>query len=192
MSDYRRCFQGGATYFFTVVTHRRQSILTDTPLRRALREAIVAVRQQVPFAIDAWVLLPDHLHCLWTLPAGDAKFGRRWSAIKRRVTQAVASDYAHPEWRNAARIRRRESTIWQRRFWEHGIRDEADFSRHLDYLLFNPVKHGLVSAVVDWPYSSFHRLVRAGMYPAAWGGESGVGKIDGGEVGDGARGAPYG
>lgn len=192
MSDYRRFFLGGATYFFTVVTHRRQPIFTDPAVRRALREAIAAVRQDAPFTIDAWVLLPDHLHCLWTLPAGDADFGRRWSAIKRRVTQVVASRYAHPEWRNASRIRRRESTIWQRRFWEHCIRDEADFARHLDYLHFNPVKHGLVSVVGDWPYSSFHRLVRAGVYPADWCGLSGIEEIEGGEVRDGARGAPYG
>ena len=169
MSRYRRSTTTGATFFFTVVTYRRQRILTDEVVRRALRDAIVRVRERYPFTVDAWVLLPDHLHCLWTLPSGDAYFGVRWGWIKRLVTRTVAADYAREDEQNASRVARRESTIWQRRFWEHQIRDEADFAAHMDYVHFNPVKHGLVNAVLDWPYSTFHRDVREGVYPADWG-----------------------
>ena len=170
MSRYRRSNATGATFFFTVVMHRRQRILTDEPVRRALRDAVRRVRAEMPFSIDAWVLLPDHLHCIWTLPPGDADFGRRWGRIKFLVTRAVAADYARADWRNASRIVRRESTIWQRRFWEHQIRDDADYAAHMDYVYINPLKHGLVHAVADWPHSTFHRLVRAGVYPANWAG----------------------
>lgn len=180
MSRYRRSNANGATFFFTVVTHRRQLILTDDALRNDLREAIARVRARHPFAVDAWVLLPDHLHCLWTLPPGDADFGLRWSGIKRLVTRTVAADYERADWRNASRIARRESTIWQRRFWEHQIRDEADYAAHMDYIHFNPVKHGLVRSVADWPYSTFHRLAKEGVYPADWAGE-GVGDLMAGE-----------
>lgn len=125
MSRYRRSNTDGATFFFTVVTHRRQNILTDEALRVALRTAILRVRERYPFNIDAWVLLPDHLHAIWTLLSGDADFGLRWSWIKRLVTRAVAENYERADWRNASRLVRRESTLWQRRFWEHQIRDEA-------------------------------------------------------------------
>ena len=170
MSNYRRSHADGATFFFTLVTYRRQRILTDMALRLALHDAIVRVRQRYPFTIDAWVLLPDHLHAIWTLPLGDADFGLRWSWIKRLVTRAVAENYERPDWRNASRIGRRESTIWQRRFWEHQIRNDADFSAHMDYVHFNPVKHGLVARVQDWPHSTFHRWVAKGIYPLDWAG----------------------
>ena len=170
MSRYRRSTTTGATFFFTVVTYRRQRILTDEVVRRALRDAIVRVRERYPFTVDAWVLLPDHLHCLWTLPSGDADFGVRWNWIKRTVTRAVAASYERADWRNTSRIARRESTIWQRRFWEHQIRNDADYTAHMDYVHFNPVKHGLVDRVADWPHSTFHRLVKAGVYPADWAG----------------------
>ncbi|PLK49095.1 transposase [Uliginosibacterium sp. TH139] len=170
MSLYRRSNATGATFFFTVVTHRRQRILTDESLRVALRDAVRRVRAEMPFSIDAWVLLPDHLHCIWTLPPGDADFGRRWGRIKLFVTRAVAAEYARADWRNPSRITRRESTIWQRRFWEHQIRDDADYAAHMDYVHINPVKHGLVPTVADWPHSTFHRFVRAGVYPANWAG----------------------
>ena len=170
MSRYRRSNVAGATYFFTVVTHRRQPILTDDVLRRALHDAILRVKERYPFAIDAWVLLPDHLHAIWTLPPGDADFGLRWGWIKRLVTRAVAAEYERAEWRNATRVARRESTIWQRRFWEHQIRNDADYAAHMDYVHFNPVKHGVVSSVADWPHSTFHRLVRLGDYSPDWAG----------------------
>ena len=170
MSHYRRSNVTGATFFFTVAMHRRQPILTDEPFRRALRDAVREVREDMPFAIDAWVLLPDHLHCIWTLPSNDADFGRRWGCIKRLVTRAVAADYEQADWRTPSRITRRESTIWQRRFWEHQIRDDSDYASHMDYVHINPVKHGLVHTVADWPHSTFHRLVHAGMYPPDWAG----------------------
>lgn len=166
MSDYRRARDAGACYFFTLVTHRRQPLLTGPALRRALREAMVQVRRDYPFGIHGWVLLPDHLHCLWQLPAGDANFGRRWSLIKRLTSQAVPSAQGV----SLSRRLRREAGLWQRRFWEHRIRDEEDYRRHMDYLHWNPVRHGLVERVGDWPWSSYHRLVRAGVYPADWGG----------------------
>ncbi|WP_028454107.1 REP-associated tyrosine transposase [Chitinilyticum litopenaei] len=170
MSRYRRSRLAGASYFFTVVTYRRQRILTDAAVRRALHDAIVRVRQRYPFVIDAWVLLPDHLHAIWTLPPGDADYALRWRWIKRLVTRAVAGDYARPDWRTASHCARREATLWQRRFWEHQIRDAADYAAHVDYVHFNPVKHGLVAAAADWPHSTFHRWLAAGAYPPDWGG----------------------
>ncbi|MNE48437.1 Transposase IS200 like protein [compost metagenome] len=167
MSDYRRAQDVGACYFFTLVTHQRQPVLTKPRLREALRLAIVQVRQRYPFNICGWVLLPDHLHCLWQLPAGDADFGLRWSLIKRLTSQALPRA---PGVISLSRCLRRESGLWQRRFWEHHIRNDEDYRRHLDYLHWNPVRHGLVERVADWPWSSYHRLVHEGVYPADWGG----------------------
>lgn len=166
MSDYRRAQDAGACYFFTLVTHQRQPLLTQPRLREALRLAIVQVRQRYPFNICGWVLLPDHLHCLWQLPEEDADYGLRWSMIKRLTSQAFVCDGGI----SLSRRLRRESGLWQRRFWEHRIRDEADYRRHMDYLHWNPMRHGLVERVGDWPWSSYHRLVREGVYPADWGG----------------------
>lgn len=172
MSRYRRASQPGATYFFTLVTHQRQTILCDEPVRNALRNAIHYVREKRPFQIDAWVLLPDHLHCIWTLPEGDADFSMRWMMIKREVSIACRDVYRQEELINASKQKHRESSLWQRRFWEHQIRDELDFQRHVDYMHFNPVKHGYVDVVADWPYSTFHRYVRQGIYPLDWAGSS--------------------
>ncbi|MGF0336955.1 transposase [Ectopseudomonas toyotomiensis] len=177
MSNYRRARDAGACYFFTLVSHQRLPVLTDAPLRAALRRAIERVRLHRPFVIEAWVLLPDHLHCLWRMPQGDADFGARWSMIKRLTSQAVAV----PGTVSLSRSLRRESGLWQRRFWEHRIRDEDDYQRHLDYLHFNPVRHGLVPRVADWPWSSFHRLVKEGVYPADWGGDAVVDNCEYGE-----------
>ncbi len=129
MPNYRRARVAGGTYFFTVVAGGRQPVLITEPVRRALREAIARVRAAQPFRVDAWVLLPDHIHCLWTLPPDDADFSSRWSAIKRLTSQAVAAGDAG-----------RKSGLWQERFWEHLIRDDADFARHADYIHWNPVK----------------------------------------------------
>lgn len=180
MSHYRRSLTPGASYFFTVVTYRRQTILCDDPVRLALRAAIQQVRDTHPFAIDAWVLLPDHLHCVWTLPEGDLDFSSRWMAIKRAVSLACRDGYRRKDLLNASKRTHRESTLWQRRFWEHLIRDESDFARHVDYLHYNPVKHGHVRQPGDWPYSTFHRYVRAGLYAPDWGGNADCG-IPGGE-----------
>lgn len=132
----------------------------------ALREALRAVKRAHRFTIDAFVLLPDHLHCLWTLPEGDADYALRWNLVKRRVSQQVrhliTTDLT------SSRRKRRELGLWQRRFWEHQIRDDLDFAKHVDYVHWNPVKHGYVIRVADWPYSSFHRYVTRGLYPLTW------------------------
>lgn len=168
MSGYRRANVPGGSYFFTVVTERRQRILTEIAVRQALREAIETVRVKRPFRIDGWVLLPDHLHTIWTLPEGDADFATRWRLIKSSVTRCCGATFVQPHYLNARRKAKGCGTLWQHRYWEHLLRDERDFRQHLDYLHFNPVKHGLVEAVGDWPWSSFHRWVRQGAYPPDW------------------------
>ena len=164
MSRYRRATAAGSSYFFTVVAYRRQQILCSEAIRSALRATIKTVRVARPFVIDAWVLLPDYLHCVWTLPDNDADFSTRWMMIKRAVSLACREDYRRAGWVTASKLKHRESTIWQRRFWEHQIRNENDFDRHVDYIHFNPVKHGHVQHAVDWPYSTFHRCVHDGIY----------------------------
>lgn len=168
MSEYRRANTKGGTYFFTVVTHRRQKILLDDHVRHALREGIEKTRIAFPFQINAWVLLPDHLHCIWTLPEGDADFAKRWGMIKRHVSQSCAHLVKGDEQPASSKLKRNESNFWQRRYWEHKIRDEADLARHLDYIHWNPLKHGLVDTVQHWPYSTFHRFVAEGVYPENW------------------------
>lgn len=171
MSNYRRAQVNGGTFFFTVVTHQRRPILTNPDARRAaLRAAIEETRAQYPFDIDAWVLLPDHAHTIWTLPEDDADYSKRWGLIKAKFTKQVKEDYYDPLRMNASKQHKRESTIWQRRYWEHQIRDDRDFEKHADYIHYNPVKHGLVHSVSDWPHSTFHNFVARGMYPPDWGG----------------------
>lgn len=165
MSEYRRNRVPGGTYFFTVNLLDRRSHLLVEHIDE-LRDAVRAVRAKYPFHIDGWLVLPDHMHCIWTLPEGDDDFPSRWKAIKT----AFAKRIPKTERRSAARIAKGERGVWQRRYWEHTIRDEADYTRHMDYLHINPVKHGLVNCVADWPYSSFHKLVAAGIYPADWAG----------------------
>jgi putative transposase len=167
MPDYRRAYVPGGTFFFTVTTFERQPILTGEPCRAALRLAINEVRKRFPFQSIAWVLLPDHLHTIWKLPDMDTDFSLRWSLIKQRVTQQC-TDNAGDLAITLSRQRRRERTVWQRRFWEHFIRDDIDFQNHIDYIHYNPVKHGYVTRPSDWPYSTFHQFVRNGVYPADW------------------------
>lgn len=169
MARYQRANVPGGTYFFTVVTERRQAILTDAPIRIALRNAIEQVRATRPFQIDAWVLLPDHLHTIWTLPEGDADFSTRWRLIKSRVTRLCGAAYFQAEYLNSYRASKQFGTLWQHRYWEHLLRDEADIRHHMDYLHWNPVKHGLVTRPADWPWSSFHRWVAKGVYAQDWG-----------------------
>lgn len=169
MPNYRRTKTKGGTYFFTVVTYRRQKILTLPESRRVLRNAIVDVKKRLPFSIAAWVLLPDHIHCLWTLPRNDSDFSKRWGLIKAKFTKQ-AKDLLHRyEWMNDSKRMRRESTIWQRRFWEHRIRDEGDSAMHMDYIHYNPVKHGHATAPKNWRWSSFRRYVNSGDYSENWG-----------------------
>lgn len=169
MSFYRRSYRSGGQYFFTVVTEGRRPILTQPDVRTALRKAIIAVRQNYPFEISAWVLLPDHLHTIWQLPPNDSDFSLRWSQIKRRVTHACENSYHDSLLLTERRRVKRHGTIWQHRFWEHEIQNEHDFNNQMNYVHFNPVKHGLVQHVADWPWSSFHRLVKQGIYTNDWG-----------------------
>ncbi|PTU76013.1 REP-associated tyrosine transposase [Pseudomonas mangrovi] len=163
MPNYRRARVPGATYFFTVNLRDRSS---DLLIREVdlLREAVRAVRARHPFHIDAWVVLPEHMHCMWTLPPGDADFAVRWKAIKFAFAKRLPIN----ESRTLKQQHRRERGIWQRRYWEHLIRDEQDYQRHFDYIHFNPLKHGYVARLADWPYSSFHRAVAMGVYPEDW------------------------
>ena len=163
MPDYRRNRVSGGIYFFTVnLLERRVRLLVEHV--DALRNAVRQVRAQRPFHIDAWVVLPDHTHCVWTLPPGDADYSSRWKAIKIAFAKALP----RTERLSAVRERKGGRGIWQRHFWEHTIRDDRDYAAHVDYVHINPVKHGLVELVADWLYSSFHRLVTDGIYPQDW------------------------
>ncbi len=153
-------------FFFTVVLADRSSDLLVRHIAH-LRQVYRAVEARLPFETNAICILPDHLHALWTLPPGNADFGARWSQIKSGFSRALPA----AQLRSRSRVRRRETGIWQRRFWEHAIRDDTDLKRHVDYIHFNPVKHGHVARVCDWPYSSFHRYVKNGLLLANWGGE---------------------
>ncbi len=171
MSNYRRSQIPGGCYFFTVVTYRRRPLLIDPEARGILRAVIEEVKASLPFTIDAWVLMPEHIHCIWTLPTGDHDFSKRWGRIKAGFSKGAKELFRHEAWLNDSRRRHRESVIWQRRFWEHAIRDGEDYNRHMDYLHYNPVKHGLAERVRDWPYSTFHRHVKRGVYAVDWGGD---------------------
>ena len=167
MTRYRRA-RTGTTYFFTLVSFRRQPILCLPPIRAELRRALQNVRITRPFEIDALVLMPDHLHCIWTLPAGDVDYSTRWSLIKNAVSRFAGVPTISAD--TTSRIKHRDAAIWQRRFHEHAIRDEQDFERHMDYIHFNPVRHGHAAGAAAWPYSTFHRYVREGVYAPDWGG----------------------
>lgn len=165
--QYRRDYTKGATYFFTVVAFLRKPIF-DTPARIAqLREAFRAEMARRPFHIDAIVVLPDHIHAVWTLPPEDADYSIRWRNIKRAFTLHIETE--HRPAVSARRLRKKEQAIWQSRFWEHRIRDARDYAHHVDYVHHNPVKHGYVQRAVDWPYSSIHKYVRQGILPTHWG-----------------------
>lgn len=169
MAEYRRWRVAGGTYFFTVVTHQRRAFLTEDLARDCLRDAIRTVRLARPFSLDAIVLLPDHLHAIWTLPDGDHDFSTRWRLINRRFTKLYLSAGGDESVCSESRADKKERGLWQRRFFEHVVRDEDDLKRCADYLHVNPLKHGLVDRVADWPWSSFHRYVRLGEYAPTWG-----------------------
>lgn len=176
MTSYRRNFVAGGTYFFTVnLTDRRLALLTENI--ECLRAAFRYTRHRYPFMIDAIVVLPDHLHTIWTLPEGDSDFAVRWNLIKGSFSRGLPRGEPVSD----SRSRKGERGIWQRRYWEHTIRDEDDFVRHVDYIHFNPVKHSHAEQPAEWPYSSFHRMVRLGFYPASWGNHPGGEERDFGE-----------
>lgn len=167
MPNYRRAYVRGATYFFTVVTYERHPIFRDERAVALLRDSFESVRLAYPFIVDSVVALPDHLHCIWRLPENDADFSERWRRIKARFSRK----YAESTWGNISESmhRKKEKGIWQRRFWEHLIRNQEDLNRHRDYIHYNPVKHKLVDSPRKWKHSSFQRFVERGFYPEEWG-----------------------
>ncbi|MCB1961223.1 MAG: transposase [Rhodocyclaceae bacterium] len=177
MPDYRRAWHPGGTWFFTVNTLERHGNNLLTRHADLLREVVREVRRHHPFAIHGWVVLPDHMHCIIELPPGDTNFATRWRLIKAGFSKKLPAT----ERRSKVRRARGERGIWQRRYWEHLIRDEDDFRAHMDYLHFNPVKHGHVAHVADWPHSTFHRWVAAGIYAADWAGSAAGDQVGGGE-----------
>ncbi|HEX7112265.1 MAG TPA: transposase [Mizugakiibacter sp.] len=176
MSRYRRVRLPGATWFFTVNLARRD-VAWLTEHIDILRDATRRVRAAHPFAIDAMVVLPEHLHAVWTLPAGDSDYALRWRLIKSAFSRAIPAG----ERRNASRIAKGERGIWQRRFWEHWVRDEDDLRRHIEYVHYNPVKHGHVTRAAAWPWSTFHRYVKAGRLALDWGVGPGDAAVEFGE-----------
>lgn len=174
---YRRADVAGGSYFFTVnLADRARTLLIDRA--DVLTEVMRVVRRTHPFRVEALVILPDHLHTIWTLPSGDADYPTRWMLIKAGFSRRIAKG----ERANASRVRKGGRGIWQRRYWEHCIRDEQDFARHVEYVHFNPVKHGYVRRASEWRYSSIHRYIAAGIVSSEWGG----GEVDaGGEFGEG-------
>ena len=167
MPDYLRQWPPGRTVFFTVNLLERGD--NDLLVRHvdALHEAVRRARADRPFAIVAWVVLPDHMHAIWTLPDDDSDYATRWDAIKARFSQSIPAT----EYRNPSRIARGERGNWQRRYWEHTIRDERDLANHIDYIHINPVKHGFVTRACDWPHSSIHRYIANGIGTSDWAAE---------------------
>ena len=166
MPRYLRAHIEGGVFFFTVTLADRSSDVLVRQVDR-LRRVYASVQKRYPFETVAICVLPDHLHAIWSLPEGDADFPLCWNLIKAGFSRGLAGNRP----RTASKMNRRERGIWQRRYWEHAIRNDADLERHVDYIHFNPVKHGHVSKVCDWPHSSFHRYVAKGVLPEDWGGE---------------------
>ena len=169
MSDYRRYFVAGGTYFFTVVTDRRAPLFAKAEARCLLGSVFRRCVLHQPMSVLAIVLLPDHLHCLWALPPGDSAYSDRWQWLKGEFTRRWLALGGIEQPLGDSRQRERRRGVWQRRFWEHAVRDGADLERHADYIHYNPVRHKLVSRPRDWPWSSFHRWVALGHYPTEWG-----------------------
>ena len=165
--QYRRITAPGGTFFFTLVTFKRRMIFADEQAVALLREAFHSVQLNHPFKIEAAVILPDHLHMLWHLPEGDSDYSTRWRLIKSHFTHQWGGTKDIPN--TPSRQLKGEQAVWQRRYWEHLIRDEADWLRHVEYIHYNPVKHGLVGSPVEWRYSSFHTFVKQGVYSPDWG-----------------------
>ena len=164
MKTLRRHYVEGGTYFFTVITNRRRKVLCDPECRQALRNAISHVRKKHPFEIVAWVLLPDHMHCIWTLPDDDFDFSTRWRLIKKSMSFQMKQRLDTRSDRSESQIKKGESGFWQHRFWEHCIRDENDLEQHFDYIHYNPVKHELVESPLEWEWSTYHKYLKLGFY----------------------------
>ena len=178
--QYRRSRAKGATFFFTVVTHERRPILCDGSNIDLLRESFEDVIFRHPFTFDAFVLLPDHLHCVWTLPENDNDFSTRWRQIKSYFSRNCGKEFKGD--RTVGHKNKGEQAVWQRRFWEHEIRNDLDFIRHVEYVHYNPVKHGLVKSPIEWQHSTFHRYVKQGIYHKDWGADRDI--VFDGQVGN--------
>lgn len=165
MANYRRLYVKGGTYFFTVVTQERRPIFGKIETIDLLKDVFGTVMKKSPFRIEAIVVLPDHIHCLWALPIGDNDFSSRWKAIKYRFSLKYRGSLPKSD----SMRKKKEKGLWQRRFWEHLIRDQRDFNCHCDYIHYNPVKHKLAMRPIDWPHSSFRRFVDSGIYREDWG-----------------------
>ena len=164
MTNYRRAQFDGGYYFFTVITYKRRKFLTNENARLCLRQAIQATKEKNHFDIIAFCLLPNHLHCVWKLPEGDSNYSLRWSRIKTGFSKLYLKSGGVECSQSHSRNIKRERGIWQRRFWEHQIRDEKDLQRHVDYIHYNPLKHELVEHVEDWAWSTYHRYYRENEY----------------------------
>jgi putative transposase len=165
---YRRAYLPGGTFFFTLVTYKRRPIFSTPQAVEHLQNAFRYTLSRMPFTVVASVILPDHMHFIWTLPAESSDFSTRWRLIKSHFTRNWHVKDSISE--NASRVQKGEKDVWQRRFWEHLIRDELDLTRHVEYIHYNPVKHGLVVSPGHWQYSSFRKYVREGQYLLDWGG----------------------
>lgn len=174
MPNYIRWRESGASYFFTVVAYRRRRLFSEPLARRLLREVMAETRRLRPFDMFACVLLPDHLHCLWTLLDGDNNFPARWADIKRRFTQRYLKAGGEPLPVTHNRSRHRERGVWQPRYWEHRIRDEQDWYRHRDYIHLNPVKHNYADTPQNWAWSSIHRHIEQGWLDPDWPGQCAI------------------
>jgi putative transposase len=168
MSDYRRYFVPGGTYFFTLVCFRRRAVFNQSVGRRILGRVMRDCKSRWPYETNAIILLPDHLHAIWTLPRGDAEYPKRWGWIKKEFTKAWLEGGGHDLPVTAASAREQRRGVWQTKYREHTIDDVEDFEAHFDYVHFNAVKHGYVTRAADWPWSSFHRWVELGHYPKQW------------------------
>lgn len=177
MPEYRRFHLEGGIFFFTVVTYYRQPIFADANARELLHQAWLDVCTRFPFQTLAVCLLPDHLHCIWRLPENESDFSTRWGQIKGQFSKNYLKSIGPGEERNHSREKRGEAAIWQRRFWEHTIRDEEDLQAHLDYIHYNPVKHGYVTRPSDWQWSSFLQFVKLGVYKMDWGEDENSNKV---------------
>ena len=169
MPEYRRWYVPGGSYFFTPVTHWRSPLFASEENVERLRHALATVAAEMPFETAAAVVLPDHAHFIWTLPPGDNRYSKRVGRMKVEFTKQVRPAGHCQSVRSPSRRRHRESDVWQRRFWEHTLDDIDDFKSHLDYIHYNPVKHGYVTCPHLWPYSSFSRWVERGVYEPTWG-----------------------
>ncbi|TWU14067.1 Transposase IS200 like protein [Symmachiella macrocystis] len=168
MPNWRRAHVPGGTFFFTLVTEYRAPLFRSQNARVMFGDCIRRCCQSWPFEVNAIVLLPDHLHAIWTLPTGDSNYPKRWAWIKKEFTKNWLSVDGREQTTSAGKKRDGRRGIWQTKFWEHTIESEDDFQSHFDYIHFNPVKHGLVECPSEWPWSSFHRWVRRGVYPVNW------------------------